>query len=279
MRHFTMLGIAAASFASGYALCLIAPGQPLKEVDSSSHFNGAASVVAASQSVQQPSVQVPACPVPDCAVAEVDAEQIVRKQVPLTGVCKGPLDAPITIVEFSDFQCPFSARVAPTIDQLIEEYPRKIRVYFRHNPLPFHLDAALAAEAAVAAESADKFWEMHDKLIANPHELKREHLEKYAQELGLDMKQFEQALETRVYKVRIDQDWKLGERIGVSGTPIFFINGRLLRGAQPIEAFRSIIDEELAIAEKLIDQGTMPGKVYDELMAAAAAIATEPVRR
>src|SRR5439155_18419017 len=89
-----------------------------------------------------------------------------RKHIPLVGSAKGSSKAPVTIVEFSDFQCPFSARSTITIDQLFKEYIGEIRFYFRHTPLPFHTDAPLAAEAALAAEAQGKFWEMHDKLYA-----------------------------------------------------------------------------------------------------------------
>src|SRR5438034_8565405 len=103
-----------------------------------------------------------------------------RKHIPLVGTPKGPKKAPVTIVEFSDFQCPFSARATATVDQLFKEYIGEIRFYFRHSPLPFHTDAHLAAEAALAAESQGKFWEMHDKLYANSRDLQREDLDKYA---------------------------------------------------------------------------------------------------
>src|SRR3954470_12441652 len=115
---------------------------------------------------------------------EID-DSTQRQRIPLVGMPKGSSKAPITIVEFADFQCPFSARSTATLDQLFKDYLGDIRFYFRHTPLPFHTDAPLAAEAALAAEAQGKFWEMHDKLFANQRQLAREDLDRYARELGL----------------------------------------------------------------------------------------------
>src|SRR3954465_10585273 len=149
-----------------------------------------------------------------------------RVRVPLEGAAKGPADAKVNIVAFSDFQCPFCSRVVPTLQQIEKEYPKQVRVFFRHNPLPFHADAPLAAEAAVAAEQQGKFWEMHDKMFTNQQNIKRPDLEKYAQELGLDMGKFKAALDGNTGKGRIDGDLALGRQLNVQGTPNFFINGR-----------------------------------------------------
>src|SRR4029079_8611265 len=185
--------------------------------------------------------------------AENDDSAAHRQHIPLAGVPKGSAKAPITIVEFSDFQCPFSARSTPTLDELFRQYLGDIRFYFRQLPLPFHPDAPLAAEAALAAEAQGKFWEMHDKLFASSRNLQRSDLDKYAGELGLDMEKFAQALDTRAFKSRVEQDVELAAKVGARGTPCFFINGRKLVGAQPADAFKAIIDEELAEARKLID--------------------------
>src|SRR5581483_2482422 len=103
---------------------------------------------------------------------------------------KGPRDAPVTLLEFSDFQCPFCGRVGPTLKQLEDEYKGKLRIAFKNRPLPFHQNAQLAAEAALAAGDQGKFWEMHDKLFANQQALERADLEPYAQEIGLNVNQF-----------------------------------------------------------------------------------------
>ena len=159
---------------------------------------------------------------------------------------KGGDDALVTIVEWSDFQCPYCSRVGPTLDQLSKTYGDKVRVAFKHNPLGFHQRALPAALAAEAAGKQGKFWEMHDKLFANQKDLTDENFEAWAKELGLDVGQFKKDMADPKLKEKITSDQKVGAPIGVTGTPAFFINGRPLEGAQPFDAFKRIIDEELA---------------------------------
>jgi protein-disulfide isomerase len=148
-------------------------------------------------------------------------------------------------VAFSDFQCPFCSRAVPTLKAIEDQYKGKIRVAFKNNPLPFHDKAHLAAEAALAANDQGKFWEMHDKLFANQTALDRPNLEQYAQELGLNMAKFKAALDSGKFKERVDRETKEGGSVGVTGTPTFFINGHILVGAQPVDAFKTAIDAEL----------------------------------
>jgi len=213
---------------------------------------------------------------PSAAAKEIAGagDGVDRVRVPLEGAGKGPADAKVNIVTFSDFQCPFCSRVVPTLAQIEKEYGKKVRVFFRHNPLPFHADAPLASEATIAAEQQGKFWEMHDKLFANQQNLKRPDLEKYAQELGLDMGKFKAALDSGAGKARIQADMALAKQVGANGTPNFFINGRNLVGAQPFEKFKEIIDDDLARADKLIAKGTPPGQVYAAFMKGAKASPT-----
>jgi protein-disulfide isomerase len=158
---------------------------------------------------------------------------------------KGPASAPVTLVAWSDFQCPFCSRAVPTVRQLEDAYKGKLRIAFKQFPLPFHDKAHLAAEAALAANEQGKFWQMHDKLFANQQALDRPALEKYAQELGLDMPRFKAALDSGKFKDKVDAEDKEGAAFGVTGTPTFFINGTRLVGAQPFEAFKAAIDKEL----------------------------------
>jgi protein-disulfide isomerase len=158
---------------------------------------------------------------------------------------KGPASAPVTVVAFSDFQCPFCSRAVPTVHQLETEYGGKVRIVFKQFPLPFHDKAHLAAEAALAANEQGKFWQMHDKLFANQQALDRASLEKYAQDLGLDMTKFKAALDSGKFKDKVDAEDREGAAVGVTGTPTFFINGTRVVGAQPIDAFKAIIDKEL----------------------------------
>jgi len=179
---------------------------------------------------------------------------------------KGPADALVTIVEFSDFQCPFCSRVEGTIKQVVETYGKDVRVAFKQNPLPFHNNAAIAAEASLAAHDQGKFWEMHEKLFANQNALEREKLDGYAKELGLNAAKFKEALDNKKHKATIDADQKLARDLGASGTPSFFINGRSLRGAQPFDAFKTLIDEELAKAKQLVASGTPKGQLYAKII-------------
>jgi protein-disulfide isomerase len=179
---------------------------------------------------------------------------------------KGAKDALVTIVQFSDYQCPFCSRVEPTMDKVMEEYKGKVRVAWRDLPLPFHPNAVPAAIAARAAGEQGKFWEMHGKIFANQQSLDRPTYEKYAGELGLNMGKFKAALDAEKGKEAIQADAAAGGKIGARGTPAFFINGKFLSGAQPFEMFKSKIDEELKTAEALVAKGTPKAKVYDVLM-------------
>lgn len=159
-----------------------------------------------------------------------------------TSPFRGPQDAPVTVVMFHDFQCSFSNRSLPTVKQLMELYPDKVKVVFKNFPLDFHKQADMAAEAALAAGAQGKFWEMHDKIFANQKEISLDKLSGYAKELNLDMNKFNQDLETKRYKKTVDDDIKLGKGAGVRGTPTFFINGKKLVGAKPVNEFKTIID-------------------------------------
>lgn len=159
---------------------------------------------------------------------------------------KGPKDAPITIVEFSDFQCPFCKRILPVLAQLLEQYAGQVKLAFRDFPLvSIHAQAQQAAEAAHCAGDQGKFWEYHDLLFAKQEALPTANFAAYAKTLGLDSKAFQACLDSRKFKAKVERDNADGVKAGVSGTPAFFINGRLLSGAQPLEAFKAVIDEEL----------------------------------
>ena len=163
---------------------------------------------------------------------------------------KGPVTAPVTVDEFTDFQCPFCARVGPTLKKLEEAYPGKLRIVFRDLPLlNIHKNAGHAAEAAACANDQGKFWEMHDRLFANQAKLAPAELKEHAVALGLDATAFNQCLDSGKYTPEWRRDAEEAGRLGLSGTPAFFINGRLLSGAQPYEAFAQVIDEELAMAD------------------------------
>jgi protein-disulfide isomerase len=158
---------------------------------------------------------------------------------------RGEESAMITIVEWSDFQCPFCNRAAPTLAKIEEEYGSKVRLAFKHLPLSIHSKAPGAHAAAEAAHQQGKFWEMHDKIFENQRDLAPETFERYADELGLDVDQFKKDVKSAEVKKRIDEDMSEAQKLGVTGTPAFFINGRFLSGAQPFENFKRLIDAEL----------------------------------
>jgi protein-disulfide isomerase len=209
------------------------------------------------------------------AVAGVQEDEPVdRLKVPVSAAQpqKGPSDAPVTIVAFSDFECPFCSRVVPTLEQIEKDYGNKVRVVWRNQPLPFHQSAMPAAQAAMEAFAqgkSPKFWEMHNKLFANNKALTRPDLEKYATELGLDVAKFKTALDTNKHDAEIKADMELGNNVGARGTPSFFINGRSLRGAQPVEKFKELIDDELKRVDKLKAKKVPANAVYATLMANA----------
>jgi protein-disulfide isomerase len=180
------------------------------------------------------------------APAGPEDDKTIFQVKPGSSPTKGPKDAPLTVIVFSDFQCPFCQRVEPTLAQMEKEYGGKVRMVWKNYPLPFHQNAMPAAEAAMAADAQGKFWPMHDKLFANNTALDRPSLEKYAQELGLNMSKFKADLDSGKYKSTIEAEAKEGSTLGVSGTPAVFINGRKISGAYPFDTFKKIADEELA---------------------------------
>jgi protein-disulfide isomerase len=158
---------------------------------------------------------------------------------------RGNPKAPVTVVEFSDFQCPYCGRSRPTVKRVREAYGDEVRWVFRHFPLGFHSQAPKAGEAAACAGDQGHFWEMHDLLFSQPGKLAVPDLKEHAASVGLDVAAFDQCLDSGRHAGLVERDTAAGARFGVSGTPAFFINGRPLIGAQPFEAFASVIDDEL----------------------------------
>lgn len=159
---------------------------------------------------------------------------------------KGPAGAPVEIVEFSDFQCPYCLRAHATVDQVLAAYGDRIHFVYRHFPLPSHPNARPAAEASACAAEQDKFWPYHDRLFAQPSKLSDADLKQHAVELGLDAAKFNACVDGRKYKGLVDADMKEADDAGVNATPTFFINGRVVSGALPFESFKRIIDDELS---------------------------------
>ncbi|MBU10560.1 MAG: hypothetical protein CME13_21640 [Gemmatimonadetes bacterium] len=164
---------------------------------------------------------------------------------------KGPDDAPILLVEYSDYECPYCSRAKSAVRQVMETYGDKVRLVFRVFPLTIHPHARLAAEAGLCAQEQDRFWDYHDILFSHQRELRSVDLARYAAEIGLDTNAFDVCLESGRFTHLVDADLASGTKFGVTGTPAFFINGRRLTGAQPFSAFQQIIDDELERLERV----------------------------
>ena len=165
--------------------------------------------------------------------------------VEAAGPSKGPASAPVTIVEFSDFECPYCVKAEPTVKALLAKYPNQIKLVYRDFPLPMHPHAPKAAEASHCADDQGKYWEMHEKLFSNSEKLEPANLKAYARQLGLDGAKFDRCLDSSEKAGLVEKNRKAGEEAGVSGTPAFFINGHPISGAQPLDAFVAIVDQEL----------------------------------
>jgi protein-disulfide isomerase len=175
------------------------------------------------------------------------APPVTRVDVAVNGApARGPASAPITLVEFSDFHCPFCKRVLPTLKEIEAKYGDKVRVVFRDFPIDqLHPGARTAHEAARCASEQGKFWAYHDVLFQKAPQASADDLKAYARQVRLDLAKFDQCVATGKYKDAVQKDIEDGARLGVTGTPSFFINGRLVPGAQALERFVQIIEDEL----------------------------------
>jgi protein-disulfide isomerase len=181
----------------------------------------------------------------------------------------GKATAPVTIVTISDYQCPFCSRVEPTLKQIRDTYgPDKVRMVWKNEPLAFHNRARPAADASMTVfgiGGSDAFWKFHDLAFSNQQNLTDENFEKWAQESGVDVAKFKTALASKKYTAKVDEDMALAQKIGANGTPAFRINGVTVSGAQPFDAFKKVIDQQLEDAGKALKQGTKPADLYTTL--------------
>lgn len=159
----------------------------------------------------------------------------------------GGADAKVEIVEFSDFQCPFCSRATAILKDIKSKYGNKVKVTFKQYPLPFHNQAKKAATASLCAneQGMDKFWKMHDAMFADQSKLSVKDLKATAKNIGLNTSKFNECLDKDKYLAQVEKDIEYGAKNGVKSTPTFFVNGQLVSGAQPLEVFSEIIDEEL----------------------------------
>ncbi len=158
---------------------------------------------------------------------------------------KGPASAKITIIEFSDFQCPYCKRGRDTMDEVAKAYPKDVKIAFKHYPLPFHKEAEPAAKAAWAAQQQGKFWEFHDALFNNQDKLGQDFYLATAKELKLDEAKFKADMASEAATKQVREDADIGSKNGIQGTPGFFVNGVAVKGAYPVSHFKTIIDRWL----------------------------------
>lgn len=171
---------------------------------------------------------------------------MVENVLPGDSVTKGPNSAPVTVIEFSDFQCLYCAQAAPEVAEIMDKYPGQVKFVYRHFPLEgAHPDAMKAALAAECAREQDSFWDMHDILFTNRNNLDEASLNEYAEKIGLDMTDFNICLSSRRYEEKIQNDISDGRSYGVQGTPTFFVNGRRMTGFVS-DNLETLIKEALA---------------------------------
>jgi protein-disulfide isomerase len=158
---------------------------------------------------------------------------------------KGPEDARITFVEFSDFECPYCSKAIHELDAILKAYPKDVRLVFKQFPLDMHPNAPLAAEAALAANAQGKFWEMHDKLFANFRKLSRANMLLWAKDIGLDVARFQAELDSGRYKSVVAKDLAEGDKLGINGTPTVYVNGQKYNGHLGLEEMKPILEKQL----------------------------------
>lgn len=183
---------------------------------------------------------------------------------------RGPRDAYVTIVVFSDFQCPFCGKVNTTFERIRETYGDDVRIVFKNEPLSFHQHATFAAEvgqAVFALRGAEAFWRFHDMAFRRQQLMSRETIRQWAIAAGADSREVEEGLDRGKWAAKVEKDHRLAVELGVSGTPNSFINGIHLVGAQPFEKWKEIIDEEIGRAKDIASRGVSRDRVYARLVA------------
>jgi protein-disulfide isomerase len=175
----------------------------------------------------------------------------------------------VTIVEFSDFQCPYCGKLGETLEELAREYHQDVKLVFKQFPLPMHAQAEPAARAALAAHLQGKFWEVHDKLFLNQQALSDDDLESYARGAGLDVARWRQDFGSDALRQHVREELELGRKLDVRSTPTFYVNGRFFKGAQAPDQVRAILEEELAAARKILDAGAKREELYARFLHAA----------
>jgi protein-disulfide isomerase len=188
----------------------------------------------------------------DLVARRAGSPNILEKPVtiPIQGApAKGPGSARITLIEFSDFECPFCSKAAAKIDTILQAYPKDARLIYKHYLVQSHRHARLAAEASLAANAQDKFWPMHDKLFANSSQLSEEKITELAKAIGLDMARFQADLKSGKFRAAVNKDVADGDKVDIAGTPTLFVNGKRYNGPFELEVLKPLLDNELKAAK------------------------------
>lgn len=202
--------------------------------------------------------------------------RVARFQVPLGAApIKGPPGAKVTILEFTDYECPFCATGSHTMKALLAAYPKDVRYQVIHSPLPFHKQAPLAARAALAAAQQGKYWEMHDRLFAHTNQLARADLERHARGLGLDLARFRSDLDGPTVDRLMEIDEATTSSVRTSATPTYFLNGRLINGARSLAEMKARVEEEIAFANQMLAAGVPRAQLYNQITSRGAPELTE----
>jgi len=210
---------------------------------SSGNFNIGNKIVSAKQTAQ---VLQDSNPNSNAPAQSSQPKGVVTFDITETSHIRGNINAPITLVEFSDFECPFCEKIYPTLNKILNDYQDKVKLVYKYFPLSFHPNAQKAAEAAECAAEQGKFWEYHDKLFTyQASGFSLDKFKQWAKDLGLNSAQFNGCLDSGKYASKVQTDFQEGQQKGVSGTPATFVNGQLVIGAQPYEVFKQIIDNLL----------------------------------
>jgi protein-disulfide isomerase len=186
----------------------------------------------------------------DLVARRTGAPNVLEKPIPLSihgSPFKGPANARITLVEFSDFECPYCSKAAAKVEAILQAYPSDARLVYKQYPLPDHPNARMAAEAALAANAQNKFWLMHDKLFANSDKLSAAKIAEIAKDAGLDMARFQADWKSGKFKAAVDKDIADGDKATVSGTPTIFINGKRYNGPLEMAVLKPLLDSELQV--------------------------------
>lgn len=202
---------------------------------------------------------------PTAALAAIGAQRFVV-DVSARDAARGAQAPLVTVVVFSDFECPFCGKLAKTIDTLMPDYAKDVRLVFKHYPLPNHANAEPAAKASVAAQKQGKFWEFHDLMFQNQRALGPTDLQGYGETLGLDAPAFAAATAAKRTAVVVNEHFVQGRVLEVSTTPTLFVNGRMIAGAKPAAELRAIFDEEIAAAKKMLAAGVKREQLYARIM-------------